>query len=114
MSILGNTYATLQVKDSTAKNAIGEHIHTWTDKATIYGWLDYSAGDSNHNNLGTKAEETTNIFLADYVELGDVKSDESRLIVDGKVFEILLIDDPMGMHRQLEFYLRYVGGEYVG
>lgn len=113
MAIGGNTYATLQIKDSSTKNSIGEHLQTWTDAMQIYGWLDYSAGESNHNNFGTKAEETTHIFLADYVDTEDIKSNESRLIVNDKIFEILLIDDPMGMHRQLEFYLRYVGDNYV-
>ncbi len=40
----------------------------------------------------------------------DVTSRNARMIVNSEVYEILLIDDPMGMHSHLEIYLKYVGG----
>ena len=41
----------------------------------------------------------------------DVTSENARMIIQGTVYEIKLIDDPMGMHQHLEIYLKYVGGD---
>ena len=40
----------------------------------------------------------------------DATSENARFIINGLVYDILLIDDPMGMHEHLEIYLRFVGG----
>lgn len=106
----GNITATLQAKDASKKNAIGERLVAWSDYMSIYGWLDYSNGDSRHTNFNAKVQESTHVFLADYVDIGNVKSEDVRMVIGGSVYEVLVIDDPMGMHRQLEFYLQYVGG----
>lgn len=52
-----------------------------------------------------------NIAHYEDVEKVDVTSDNARMVVDGKVYEILLIDDPMNMHEHLEIYLRFIGGQ---
>lgn len=52
-----------------------------------------------------------NIAHYEDVENVDVTSDNARMVVDGKVYEILLIDDPMHMHEHLEIYLKYIGGQ---
>lgn len=41
----------------------------------------------------------------------NVTSDNARIVVNGEVYEILLIDDPMNMHDHLEIYLRFIGGQ---
>ena len=115
----GNVRATLQVKDASAVNDIGERVTKWTDYVSLTGWLDLSAGDSKHVNYNAKIQESTHVFLCDYVCFKNmpeeqinagVTSENARLVVDGTAYEILLIDNPMGMDRQLEIYLRYVGG----
>lgn len=136
-SIDGNVYAVLQVKDTGVKNAIGERVHEWADVAAVLGFLDLQAGDSKYMNYDAKLQESTHIFLCDYQELTDlqpgwlwspfnlftgiikadqpgaqpvsVTSENARMVVNGKVYDILLIDDPMEMHEHLEIYLRYVG-----
>ena len=30
---------------------------------------------------------------------------------DGLIYDVMLIDDPMKMHKQLEIYLKYAGGQ---
>lgn len=103
----GNTIAVLQQKSGSTTNTIGEKIQAWTDAATLIGWLDLSDGDSKHK-YHAKLQESTHIFLCDYVAV-DRKADDKRLVVNGVVYEVMLIDDLMEMHRQLEIYLRYVG-----
>lgn len=85
-----------------------------------------------------KVQESTHIFLCDFTNLKnlstdwvwnpfsfltgvisktdeqetvDVTSDNARMVVNGEVYEILLIDDPMNMHDHLEIYLRFIGGQ---
>ncbi len=109
----GNTKAMIQVYTST-KNEIGELVKTWTDVQSIKGWLDLQSGDSRYTTYNAKIQESTHIFIADYVALDSrIKAENSRMSIDGKTYDILLIDNPMGMKygSQLEFYLRFTGGQ---
>lgn len=110
MSIGGNTEATIQTRTVT-KNAIGETVPTWTDAQTLFGWLDLSGGSSNYTTYSAKVQESTHVFLADYTPLAQgIQAENSRMTIDGRAYDVMLIDDPMGMHRQLEIYLKYTGG----
>ncbi len=62
MSIGGNIYALLQVKDKGAKNSIGAYEIEWVDCTSLKGWLDLSTGDSKHNVFNAKIQESTHIF----------------------------------------------------
>ena len=113
----GNLKATIQVYTST-KNEIGENVQTWTDVQTIKGWLDLSSGESRYTTFHAKIQESTHIFIADYVPLDSrIKEENSRLIFGSGeaalVYDILLIDNPMEMQggSQLEIYLRFTGGQ---
>lgn len=137
MKIGGNTWALLQVRRESTKNSIGERVGQWADCASICGWLDLSSGDSKHTTFDAKIQESTHIFLSDFENLKnlstewtwspfnlqsgviskndgcikvDVSSENARMVVNGKAYEILLIDDPMGMGDHLEFYLKFIGG----
>lgn len=103
----GNIEAILQQKNGFITNDIGERIHKWSDVQRIHGWLDLSAGESKYT-YNTKLQESTHIFLCDYVPI-DRFADDKRLIVNGLSYDVLLIDDPMELHQHLEIYLRYVG-----
>ena len=138
MSVGGNIRALLQVKSRCAKNAIGEVRTQWVDCTSIKGWLDLSTGDSKHTTFYAKVQESTHIFLCDFTNLKnlstkwvwnpfnfltgvisqqdeqesvDVTSDNARMVIDGLVYEILLIDNPMNMNDHLEIYLRFIGGQ---
>lgn len=107
----GNTKAIIQVKTVT-KNAIHEHVVTWQDAQTIKGWLDLASGDSGTMTYNAKIQESTHFFISDYVKLTDgITAENARMVVNGKVFDIVLIDNPMEMNQQLEFYLKYTGGQ---
>ena len=52
------------------------------------------------------------MFLADYKKLDShIKAENSRMVINGKVYDIMVIDDPMELHEQLEIYLKYTGGQ---
>ena len=109
----GNIQAAIQVF-TAAKNEIGENVQTWKTVQTIKGWLDLQAGDSKHTTFNAKIQESTHIFIADFVALAEgIQAENSRMTINGKIYEILLIDNPMemGSGSQLEFYLRFTGGQ---
>nr|DAT39207.1 MAG TPA: head tail adaptor [Bacteriophage sp.] len=107
----GNTTAEIRVR-STVKNEIGGTSKTWTAVQNVKGWLDLTGGDSKYSTFNAKIQESTHIFICDYIELdARIEAENSRLSVDGKVFDILLIDDPMNLHQHLEIYLKYTGGQ---
>lgn len=103
----GNTNAVIQRILGSTSNAIGEHIPTWGDVQSLVGWLDLSTGDSRYT-YDAKLQESTHIFITDYTPI-DRKTNDKRLVVNGVAYEILLIDDPMELHQQLEIYLKFVG-----
>ena len=109
----GNIKAKVQVC-TTTKNEIGEQVQTWADAQTIKGWLDLSSGSAQYTTFNAKIQESTHIFIADYVALDwRITAENSRMIVNGKRYDILLIDNPMEMGggSQLEFYLKFTGGQ---
>jgi len=107
----GNTAATIQVP-TVSKNAIGEAVSTWEDVQTIKGWLDLSSGNSGYSSYYAKIQESTHIFIADYVQLDSrIKAENSRFIINGKRYDVMLIDNPMELNAQLEIYLKYTGGQ---
>ena len=109
----GNLTATVQVNTIT-KNEIGESVKTWTAVQAIKGWLDLSSGDSKYVTFSAKLQESTHIFIADFVPLDPrIAAENSRMVINGKRYDILLIDNPMelGSGSQLEFYLKFTGGQ---
>jgi hypothetical protein len=109
----GNITAIIQIC-TTANNDIGEHVQTWTDAQTIKGWLDLSSGEARYTTYNAKIQESTHIFIADYVSLDSrITAETSRMVINGKRYDVLLIDNPMelGIGSQLEFYLKFTGGQ---
>lgn len=106
----GNVMGQLQTK-TTTKNAIGESISLWETRHSLMGFLDYSSGDSKYQVFSAKVQESTHVFVCDYVSLdNDIRAENSRLTVNGKVYDVLLIDNPMELNYQLEIYLKFTGG----
>lgn len=108
----GNTTIQIQIRADT-KNEIGEGVKSWQTVQNITGWLDFQSGDSKYTSYNAKIEESTHVFVSDYYLLDDrIKSENSRIIdEDGLVYDVLLIDDPMKLHKQLEMYLKFTGGQ---
>lgn len=109
----GNITAVIQTA-TTTKNAIGEQVKSWADAQTLKGWLDLQTGDSRYTTYNAKIQESTHVFIADYVPLADgIQAENSRMTINGKVYDILQIDNPMemGSGSQLEIYLKYTGGQ---
>jgi len=118
MDIGGNKRAVIQIK-KMVQDEIGAGQTVYSDVLDMTGWLDLSDGDSRHLSYNAKIQESTHVFLCGYRELlyredGKLQiritPENSRMTVDGEVYEVMLYDDPMGMHEHLEIYLKYTGG----
>ncbi len=112
MGIGGNVTATFQTK-TTRLNAIKEQETVWMDAGTLTGFLDLIGGDARFH-YNAKMQESTHVFIADYKPLkGDITAESARLVIGGKVYEITLIDNPMGLlgGSHWEIYLKYTGGQ---
>lgn len=119
MKIGGNIEAIIQIS-TTTQNDIGEDVDDWKAATEPFlGWLDLSTGDSQSVNFNAKIQESTHVFVCDYFPLiykqddgedSEVTPENSRMIVGGKTYEIMLYDNPMQMNQHLEIYLKYVGG----
>ena len=104
----GNVTAVLQ-KITSSKNTIGEKINNWEDVQLLKGYLDFTGGDASYkSNYKGSLEETTHIFICDYDKIASEATPTlSRLIVDGRIYDVLMIDDPMNLHQHLEIMLKY-------
>lgn len=105
----GNVSAQLQVK-TTTKNTIGESVSKWKTRHTLTGFLDLANGDSRYTSYNAKMQESTHIFICDYVKISAVP-ETSRMVINGKIYDIMLIDNPMELNYHLEIYLKYTGGQ---
>ena len=109
-NIGGDTRSIIQTK-TTAKNEIGESVQTWSDRYTHSGWLGLQGGGSNYATFNAKIEESTHIFLCDYHSgIYGLADQDTRMIIKGNMYDVLLIDNPDEMDEQLEIYLKKVGG----
>lgn len=116
-NIGGNINGTLQIKSTKKdnagniiKNAVGEADTTWADAFSLPGWLGLQSGDSEYSKFNAKVEESTHVFLCDFHSGAYALADQdTRMIIKGFVYDVLLIDNPDEMDEQLEIYLRKVG-----
>lgn len=104
----GNITAVLQTKTSS-KNSFGEKVETWNNVQLLKGFIDFTGGDGSYkSNFKGAVEETTHIFICDYDKVAsEATPTQSRLIISGKVYDVLMIDNPMNLNKHLEIMLKY-------
>lgn len=111
IEIGGNLTGIIQ-SSTPEKNEIGVLVDTWQDVDSLTGFLDLSSGDAKYTSYNAKVQESTHVFIADYKELNPaVKTEQSRMQINGKFYDIMLIDDPMELHDHYEIYLKFTGGQ---
>jgi hypothetical protein len=116
-NIGGNIRAEIQKKitetdeyGNPKRDERGVAITSWKGVCTFPGWLAMQSGDSKYTNFSAKVEESTHVFLSDFIKSVYALADENtRLVINKTVYDVLLIDNPQEMDEQLEIYLRRVG-----
>ena len=110
-NIGGNILGTIQTK-STEKNAISESVKSWKDAYSVIGWFGMQSGNSNYTNFNAKLAESTHVFLCDFHSgIYALAEQDCQMIIKGKEYDVLFIDNPDEMSEQLEIYLKRVGVE---
>lgn len=116
-NIGGNITSVIQTKTTAGYNEIGEADIIWSNAFTdVLGWLGLQNGDSKRTNFNAKIEESTHVFMMDFdADIYALTDDDQdvRMIIKGKMYDVLLIDNPDEMDEQLEIYLRKIGGQSV-
>lgn len=110
----GNTVCELKIKSGSSVNEIGERIVTENLYIALTGYLDFSNGDSKYVTYNAKIQESTHVFVCDYVELPlvdgrKVKATDLKAYINGDVFDVMILDNPMELNKHLEIYLKFVG-----
>lgn len=96
-------------------NALKEPVQTWEALVTIRGFLDLQNGDKGYATYNAPIAESTHIFLCDYKPaLYSARRENLRAVIDGDVYDVKWIDDPMGLHQHMEIYLEMTGGQANG
>lgn len=109
-NIGGNITGIIQTKTDGIKNAMGEVVQDWTDAFSQKGWLGLQSGGQERRNFNAKIEESTHVFLCDYHSgIYSLADQDTRMVIKGNMYDVLLIDNPDEMDEQLEIYLRRVG-----
>ena len=106
----GNAVAAV-MRERKTKNAKGVYVAGDPEHVMdLRGWLDYQAGQASHLTYQAKTEDTTHVFVSDYDEgYAGLSVNGLYLKIGDRRYEVLLIDDPMGLHAHIETYLRHVG-----
>ncbi len=116
--ISGNTKAWVQVKSVEPDEYALDRV-VWKNAfpKPLTGALDLTGADVSQRMM-KRVEEADYIFLCDYTDLTvdgkKLDTENSRMLIDGQVYEVILYDDPMQRHAHLEIYLKYVGGQEDG
>lgn len=102
----GNLIADIEVK-TTKRDSIGSRSDVWEKVQELRGFLDLASGDSHYTTYDAKIQESTHIFICDYQDINEkIRQDNSRMRINGKLYDVKLIDNPMELNQQLEIYLK--------
>ena len=116
----GNITVQLQVQSHTT-NEIGSRVPVWHDVMNLKGFLDMSGETTNRTTFNAKIQESTHVFICDYMPIPDtveiegslieVTTENVRIVAQGKPYEVTMIDNPMNLNKHLEIFLKFTGGQ---
>lgn len=110
----GNMSIIILKQSGTGTNAIGEKVQKWEPVQSLWGWLDQLSGGTGYTAYNAKIQESTHVFISDYVPLAEgVTAENCRVKIGKAMYDVTLIDNPMELKSgsQLEIYLKYTGGQ---
>ncbi len=107
----GNKTIQLMKKVDNVLNDIGEDTGNFEEEYLSFeGFLDYVSGEVGSANFNAPINESTHIFVSDYIEITE-ETKNLIAIIDNKTYEVKYIDNPMELNEQIEIYLKLLGGQ---
>lgn len=117
----GNVTVQLQAQHGHTTNAIGSRVPKWHPVISLTGFLDLSGETTNRTSFNAKIEESTHIFICDYVPIPAtfdvdgvahrVTTENIRIVANGEPYDVMMMDNPMFLNKQWEIYLKFTGGQ---
>lgn len=117
----GNTTVQLQMQAGHKSNEIGSRVPDWRDVISLTGFLDMSGETTNRTTFNAKIQESTHIFICDYVPIPAtfevdgvphrVTTENIRIVANGEAYDVMMMDNPMFLNKQWEIYLKFTGGQ---
>ncbi len=112
--VKGNTLCVIQTATFNKTNAIGEKETVWQDTHSFMSVLSMQTSDSKYSTFNAKIEESSHVIVCDFnSEIYALKDQNTRIVANGRMYDVLFIDNPDELNIHLEIYLRYVGGQNV-
>ena len=107
----GNTTAEFMIGAQT-QNSIGERVTVWESVQRVRGWLDMQGESTGYERYNAKIEESTHVFICDHTLLDErIRVENCRAKIDGQEYDVMYIDDPMGLKYHHEIFLQHRGGQ---
>lgn len=100
--------AVVEEKTPQDHTIFGESVHAWEQVGKIKGYLDYLTGSASTQNYNSLIQESTHVFICDIPTL-KLDIQVHRLTISENVYQIIYVDNPMGLNKHLEIYLKYQG-----
>lgn len=117
----GNITVQLQMEAGHTTNEIGSRVPVWHDVLNLTGFLDLSGETTSRSTFNAKIQESTHIFICDYVPIPAVVEIEGvpvrvttenvRIVAQGQSYDVMFMDNPMFLNKQWEIYLKFTGGQ---
>lgn len=95
---------------SDADDGIGGFSSTWTEARTLYGYIDLLTGTDLPTGSLDNAFVENSTHVAILPDGGQVTDEDILEGPDGKKYDVIYVDDPVGVGHHLEVYLRRGGG----
>lgn len=111
----GNTEAVVQIR-KVEPDEYAIDRGRWQDAfdKPLKGALDLTDTDT-YKSMRSRVEDSDYVFICDYfdprVDGEKLTTENSRILIDGEVYEVRLYDDVMRLHEHMEIYLKYLGGQ---
>lgn len=95
----------LRYKATEQKNRLGQIIYDYAKSETLTGWLDMLSG--TEADRAQALQSSTHVYITKQTDIKLTMSD--RLSIDGQVYEVTYVDNPVNLGHHLEIYLKVAG-----
>lgn len=110
----GKTVLRLERRSAKDISPYGEALLQKADKGMeLLGWLDLLGNENAYQKHKASIKAATHIFIADYRPLGDfakASMQELSARINGDQYQVVYLDNPMGMNEQWEIFLARTEG----
>lgn len=102
-------YSIKVLSRTESDDGIGGSASTWAEAGTLLGYIDLMTGTDLPTGSTDNAFIENSTHVAVIPDGGTVTDDDMLEGPDGKRYDVIYVDDPVGVGHHLEIYLRRGG-----